>query len=619
MSRIQKFFSQRSASLGQFPIAHVLLAFLTTLVITNIYIGYDNAFEAESNMLMIASFFALSLTLIPGVLQWIMKKNIAKPMNSWHTIANEWDPVPIPNPKKPAAISAAFLLQICGLAIGFLYYTLLPNNFENSPYASRVWMIGSIILGYLLIFFSIARTKKSNEAFTWTWRKGVIESVLIGWIAGLIIWGGISACIKSIEFLFNVEFSTGNIYEYVGAVSMIFITGSIALLYFTNQENEMPVYTRLHRIFWQYIFLPLTIVYWLILISYGVKILLTWIRPTWTVIYMVMGYIAFGLLTRLTTYPALPNSFISRSHFILFGSFILTSLLMIPAIQMRIDQYGLTIDRYFICAIIVWIMLFSIGGMLFSKHRMIIIISLLIVLWGFSVYWGKWNASSMSANSQKNKLLTLLHEYNISLPLNSWSISDLGYEQKETLLSPLQYLTNSVNVSRLEGILTQKDLIEIKNAGTSYDREWIMCKAIGLSSCYEMKDADRNKWYFNYFIKQRPASINIDGYSTLHNFNCVGWDNSVKIGEISFDFTSYMSGIYLHANTQKNNNIQPMVRNIDGSTQVSDEDKSNNNVYTIETDAIKLYLYEMGGRQKQNEDKSISYKIDYCDGIALVK
>ncbi len=617
MSRIYKFFSQWAISLEHFPIAHILLAFICILIIVNVYMGYEPILQKEISRFIVASILAFPLTLIPGVIQSSTKNK--KNQDSSNIIESKKTSSKKHLLNTKPRISTYFIWQFLALIVWVVYYIFLPNNVENVVTSIGLRIIGSIVLSFLLIFFIIARIKKNDEAFTWTWRKGVIESVLIGWIAGAIIWGGISACIKSIEFLFNVEFSSGNIYEYVGTVSMIFITGSIALLYFTNQENEMPVYTRLNRIFWQYIFLPLTIVYWLILISYGVKILLTWIRPTWTVIYMVMGYIAFGLLTRLTTYPALPNYFISRSHFILFGSFILTSLLMIPAIQMRIDQYGWTIDRYFICAIIVRIILFSIGGMLFSKYRMIIIISLLIVLWGFSVYWGKWNASSMSANSQKNKLLTVLHEYNISLPLNSWSISNLGYEQKETLLSSLQYLTNSVDAMRLEGILTQKDLIEIKNAETSWEREWIMCKAIGLSSCYEMKNADRNRWYFNYFIKQRPASIDVNGYLTLHNFNCVNLNNSVKIGDISFDFTPYMSGIYLHANTQKNNNIQPMVTKMDSSTQISEEDKTNNNVYTIETDTIKLYLYEMGWRQNQNEDNSISYKIEYCDGIALVK
>lgn len=611
MSRIKKFFSQRATSLTEFPLWHVLLGFLTTLAIVNVHIDYDKLLEAELIRLALATIFALPLTLLPGIIQLINKKT-KQIYGNFNNESKDVQKTKCPSTlQKTLWISLSFLWQIVGLLAGIIFYILLPNDIQNIANSSRIWIIGNIILAFLLVFFSIVRMKKNNEMFTWTRRKGVIESVIIGWIAWLVIWWGISACIKSIEFLFNVEFSSENIYGYIASVSLIFIAWSIALLNFINQENELPVYTRTYRIFWQYIFLPLTVIYWLILLSYGVKILITGVRPTWTIIYMVIWYVTFGLLTRLTTYPALPNSFISKSHFVLFVSFLLTSLLMIPAIGIRIEQYGLTIDRYFVCVIIIRIMLFSIGSCLFKNHRIVIITSLLIALWSFALYWWEWNAKNMSVNDQKSRLITMIQEYRTPLPLTSWSLENLSKEQQNDILRPLEYLITTVDTMQVERILSQKDLFAIETARWSYEKKWILCKALGLSSCPLSAYEDSNKIDFNFSTKGRPESMSISGYSMLYNFNCESWKNSVRVGNILFDFTPYMSGIYLHAIKNQNNYMQP-----EKATIASPQ---NNTEYIIENDNTKIVLYEIGGRQTQNKDKTSSYSIEYCDGVALVK
>ena len=76
-----------------------------------------------------------------------------------------------------------------------------------------------------------------------------------------------------------------------------------------------------------------------------------------------------------------------------------------------------------------------------------------------------------------------------------------------------------------------------------------------------------------------------------------------------------MPDIYMHATLHQNNNIQPEA--MKGSLPLNSWKDSN--VYTIETENEKIILYEMWGKKITNDDKSISYEIGYCDGIALVK
>jgi uncharacterized membrane protein YhfC len=53
---------------------------------------------------------------------------------------------------------------------------------------------------------------------------------------------------------------------------------------------------------------------------------------------------------------------------------------MIQAVRMRVDQYGFTIARYFVCAIIAWIIIASIGSIFFAKRRYMIMVTTLLIL-----------------------------------------------------------------------------------------------------------------------------------------------------------------------------------------------------------------------------------------------
>jgi len=117
---------------------------------------------------------------------------------------------------------------------------------------------------------------------------------------------GISASLASIEFLFSVTISS-EVYQHIGNISMILIAGWIWLINLYQHsfmslldkgavhraEGFKIIYPHWMRIFGQYIFLPLCVIYGLILISYGIKIIATGLRPEGQLIYMVTGYVIF--------------------------------------------------------------------------------------------------------------------------------------------------------------------------------------------------------------------------------------------------------------------------------------------------------------------------------------
>lgn len=582
MSRIRRFFSQRTNSFKQFPVAYTVLLYLTIVSIVDVYSDTWGT-DTELLKLLLAGIFTLPLVLIPWVLNRIQHRE-------WDEERKWW---------KASFITQAVLLLA---GVGF-YFLIAPLNFDIIWTHTQVLIFGSIILAYVLLITMIAWKKMRNEQFTRLWLTEVLLAILIGGLAWLILRGWISASIKSVEYLFNLDFD-GKIYWYIWSICMILIWWSIALINFINQPwDEVPRYSRIARIFGQYIFLPLTIIYGVILLSYWVKIFTTGVRPEWGIIYMVIGYVAFGMLTWLTTYPALPNKFIQRSHLLLFFSFVLAALLMVPAIEMRVSEYGLTINRYFIRAIIAWIIGSSALSVIFKKYRFFIRTTLLVVIWWFSLYGGKRSAAQLPVAHQKIMLQKILAENNIQAPLTSWNFNNLTYDQKEEIKGPLRYLLRNTEISNLEGIFSTEDIQRVQAASESrYGIEGLIWKRLQIDIWSYWDEYNNNNQYFSFYTNSIDYNVNIAEYDTMYNINNKGvGSNIIHFWNNTFDLTEYLEEIF------------------NKSSQTSYWKDTESEPYIITTDTVKIILFSIDWNRVEKEDGSVSYTTDYYNGVLFTK
>lgn len=213
---------------------------------------------------------------------------------------------------------------------------------------------------------------------------------------------------------------------------MIFLAGSFMLNHYTFVVANLPkgsssdfelVATRLMRIFGSYIFLPLALVYLLIFAAYGIKILITGVRPKGIIVWLGTGYFVWGMLTYYFTFPEKTN-FFHRIRRILFISFVLVALMMIGALGIRIKQYSLSINRYFVAMFILFIISFSISALFCSKIRLRLFISLLVGLSLISLY-GPLSARNVAFFAQKTTIEMMLIKENIYLPLQKDSLKHL--------------------------------------------------------------------------------------------------------------------------------------------------------------------------------------------------
>ena len=361
-------------------------------------------------------------------------------------------------------------LQILALPIGYgiyRWFLFLINVWDESWsgfYQVQVMTAWSLLI--LGIFLLIGFLWRKREKGTWISWNIFLQSVWLGGLASLVLWIGISGSIFSIDKLFFEDLFQGRIYEYLAAVCFIFVNGTFILNYYnysleeTIPKDETSDFTFLpskaRKIFGNYIFLPLTILYFLILFAYVIKIAITGIWPKEIVVYMGTGYFAFAILCYYFIYPE-ESSFFNKLKNSILISFFFVGGLMSYAIGVRINQYGLTMRRGIIVLIAICILLYPLLGLLFKNHRLSLLMYTIVWVFGVGIF-GPVTIDQLALSSQLSRLNHLLAEENIQIPLGSWALSWLTGESVYQISEKISYIADNYLSAGINQILEEKDI-----------------------------------------------------------------------------------------------------------------------------------------------------------------
>lgn len=556
LSRLCSFLDQRIISIQSYPVSHIIIIAMMVVWMVTI--------ESDYNTTIMDTLIKL---LLSGAL--ILPLSVIRPK---HRITQ-------------AAIVAVWLL----------YYLLLPHSIDNMVYAQWVWIVGSIILAWIIPSVVITRDHQDSQELTWSQFTHRWTSLAQWVIGGLILWGGIAASLASIEFLFSVDLGS-SVYQYVGVISVLCIGWWIWLINLqssieqdsnmsdslSSQERVGVRYPRWMRIFGQYIFLPLCVIYGLILISYGIKIIATGVRPEWQLVYMVAGYVGFWLLTWFFLLPLEhDNSWLSNSYRALFISFVVTSWLMIGAIYLRISQYWFTIDRVFVVALIAWIIIMWLGSVIWTSKKWIIGLWSLVIVWALTIYI----SPSLVKSYQLDKVRSMI----------TTASSNSG--DATTLYGSLDYLADSYGTGWLGQIFSAEQAAQLSDTDR-WDLATQAMKTLGITNYETTNYYDRWADAYWSFYSNNQWAIDISWYRTMIQFDryqSASDDVSISGTKIN------ISDITIDLNTY-----------IDGLSNLSDQ--VNPEPYIVTEDTIKLIITQANG-QKTNT----GLIIDWFRGYALVK
>jgi hypothetical protein len=271
---------------------------------------------------------------------------------------------------------------------------------------SQIWVYRFFMWNgafHLLAAFCTFYILRETNGF-WQWNRNLFLGFLLAALYALVLYAGLAIAIVAITQLFNIDVDE-KIYAKLWVVialmfqPLIFLGATPRPI---QRLQEDVSYPNGLRIFTQYILLPLVVIYFLILYVYMGKIIVQWNLPKGWVSYLIISFSVSGILSLLLLHPLIEKEeyswvrWVNRLYY-----FLLIPLvgLMLISIGIRIQQYGITPNRYIILVLAIWLGLLSLYFTFFPKRNIILIPISLAVL-GVFCSFGPWGIFEASINSQ---------------------------------------------------------------------------------------------------------------------------------------------------------------------------------------------------------------------------
>lgn len=336
--------------------------------------------------------------------------------------------------------AGAFLL----MAVCWWYFDPHAADFERV----RIFQYFALLLiAHLAVAVAPYLNERPVRDF-WEYNRQIFAQFIMGAAFSLILFAGLSLALLAIDNLFNI-----NLPDRIYGRLFVILAGTFNSTYFLYQfpqsyalsDPEGNTYNWVFRTLCKYILIPIVLLYFLILYTYGAKIGLQWSLPKGWVGSLVIGFSVAGIFTYLLNFylDEVDNSLIvgGFKRYFWWVLLPLTGLLFV-AIGKRISDYGVTEDRYMVLLLGSWLAL-ACCYFLISKHDNIkyIPISLAIgsAIWAF----GPLSAFSVSERSQKHILREMLEQNgyweNGKVKKGNKLITEPEYQQ---ISSTISYLEN---------------------------------------------------------------------------------------------------------------------------------------------------------------------------------
>lgn len=453
--------------------------------------------------------------------------------------------------KRQRTTLSFWILNIVGGLILMLIYFSLPNADDTTnirqPYIK--YAIYNVVV-HLMVSFAPFMSKGEINGF-WQYNKMLFLRFCLSIFYSGFIYLGITFALFALNLLFDVDIKDETFLEL-----FIFVIGIFNTWFFIsginpelNSFEKNTDYPKGLKIFIQNVLLPLLILYFIILYAYVAKIIGFWDWPTGIVSYLIVCVAVLGILTFLLIYPFEKNkekNWISKFSKIYYYLLLPLTVVLFIAIGIRIEDYGLTVNRYIIIELGVWLVFIS-GYFIFSKKNIKIIpmsLAVLILITSF----GTWGMFSMSEKSQVKRLKNILIKNEILIkgkvinePLLSLKNDTLYYlqnENKNNLLlydslqhevySILNYLDTFHGFNAIDNWYTQNpDSVwkALKNNFPNHPHYYfnearIRMELMGLEYKYNYTiDPEYNKQKFYFTDEDKWKIIKIPDYDYVLNIN----------------------------------------------------------------------------------------------------
>ncbi|MFH1099030.1 MAG: DUF4153 domain-containing protein [Candidatus Uhrbacteria bacterium] len=291
----------------------------------------------------------------------------------------------------------------------------------------------------------------------WRYTATLVRRVCLVGIFTAALYIGIVLILQALHFLFNVTIPNDLYMQtWVVVVGVVAVWAFLAGIPRDLRALVYGDFSKTLRAFVQYIAFPVIVVYGAILYAYAAKILFTWNLPEGGVVWLVFGYSVAGFVTSLFLLPLLEKIEHRWASRVVRGfalSLFPLLVLYAVAIGVRVAEYGVTEDRYFV----------MVGGILLlagtvyvfvTQMRQVVWVPVVLACALVLGVIGPWSAFATSERSQVARLERILTQHRI---LVDGKIRDEGVEKEvpapieQQVGSMVRYLTRANGAQAIRG------------------------------------------------------------------------------------------------------------------------------------------------------------------------
>ncbi len=286
-------------------------------------------------------------------------------------------------------------------------------------------------------------------------------------LAALIFSGGMSLILVSVGYLFEFRVK-GEFYGDVWIIGMLLFAPLYVLSQLPDQfdfKKEQCQFPKGVYFILNFVMVPLALIYMVILYAYFIKILFQWSLPHGHLGWMISVFGVIGILTHLAIYPVKDNNkpLIGWFYRNFYRVMIVPLILLFIAIGARIQQYGITENRYLVVICALWFSWLIINNLARRKNFQLSSVTLSLSILCLLSTFGPWGIKQLPISSQFSQFKNILSEQGL-LKHGKLTKSDtsLDITTQKSLSSIALYLTKNEAMGKFRELFNEPEIFDKK-------------------------------------------------------------------------------------------------------------------------------------------------------------
>jgi hypothetical protein len=411
-----------------------------------------------------------------------------------------------------------YIFNFLILLLMHYYYYTLPIELQEKEIGRFIVLA---LTAHLALAFTPFLVDNEPNGF-WQYNKQLFLRILTASFYSHVLYLGLALALAAVENLFNVpveDKNYGKLYIILVGIfnTVFFLAGVPEDIRSLENNNDYP---KGLKIFTQFVLLPLIFLYLGILYAYAGKIIVTREWPAGWVSWLINGYAIAGILAFLLVWPLRHNEnnqWIKTYSKFFYVTLLPLIVLLFLAIGVRVDEYGITEQRYFIIVTAIWLAVMALY-FIFSKIKNIKTIPLTLCIICIIAAYGPISAYEISEDSQYNRLIKLLQK-NGMLNENHKVVRSkktLSFYDKKEMSSTVDYLVSMHGVHSIQHLYTTNldSLTDSKYVGDYVFKAGKITELMGFDFTYGKPESAEVPEEM-YFSAANEETVMISGYDFM--------------------------------------------------------------------------------------------------------